>query len=75
MSSDERFKQLALFSVIVAEVVITPAAIGGLVYYLARSLPSRNFWVLLGALSGLGIAFYRIMLILKNQKKDETQRK
>ena len=75
MSSDERFKQLALFSVIVAEVVITPAAIGGLVYYLARALPSRNFWVLLGALSGLGIAFYRIMLILKNQKKDETQRK
>jgi len=31
MSQDERYKQLALFSVIMAEVVVTPVALGGLI--------------------------------------------
>ena len=64
---DERYRQLALFSLIVAEVIITPAACGGLIYLLTRTSPSRALFAFLGALVGLAVAFYRISLIMKKQ--------
>jgi len=73
MSQEERYRQLALFSVIVAEVVITPAALGGLVYALARHSSARGLFAMLGALIGLVVAFYRISLMMK-RNKDESDR-
>ncbi len=65
MSGDERYRQLAVFSVIVAEVVVTPLLIGGLTYHFFRDHPARTGLSVLGALLGLGLAFYRIMKIMK----------
>ena len=67
MSQDERYRQLALFSVIVAEVVITPVALGGLIYAVTKNIPGRTGFALVGALAGLGIAFYRISLLIKKK--------
>ena len=75
MSQDERYRQLALFSVIMAEVVVTPVALGGLVYALTRSLPGRGVFASLGAVAGLVIAFYRISLLMKKKKSHETEGK
>jgi hypothetical protein len=68
MSDDERYRQLALFSVIVAEVVITPVGLGGLVYALTKHASGRVWYSLLAAMLGLIIAFYRISLLVKKKK-------
>jgi hypothetical protein len=75
MSQDERYRQLALFSVIVAEVVITPAACGALIYFLVRESPYRLALSMLAVFGGLAIAFYRISLIIKRQKNRDPERK
>jgi ABC-type nitrate/sulfonate/bicarbonate transport system permease component len=75
MSQDERYKQLALFSVIMAEVVVTPVALGGLIYALTRNLPGRGLYAALGALAGLVIAFYRISLLMKKRKPHDSEGK
>lgn len=75
MSQDERYRQLALFSVIVAEVVITPAACGALVYFLTRGTGFRLGFSMIGVFGGLAIAFYRISLIMKKQKQNDPERK
>jgi hypothetical protein len=75
MSQDERYRQLALFSVIMAEVVVTPTALGGLVYWFAKGTTGRAAYAALGALLGLGIGFYRISLLLKKRKSGEDDRK
>jgi hypothetical protein len=74
MSQDERYRQLALFSVIIAEVVITPVALGGLIYFATKGLPARMALSAVGAVLGLVIAFYRISLLMK-KGKDEPERK
>ena len=68
MSQDERYRQLALFSVIIAEVVITPVALGGLLFFLTKATPYRAAFAIVGALLGLGVAFYRISQMMKRQR-------
>jgi hypothetical protein len=75
MSQNEKYRQLALFSVIVAEVVVTPAACGGLVYFLAKNFPARIGMSLVAVFVGLGIAFYRISLMFKRQKQNDPEGK
>jgi len=71
MSQDERYRQLGLFAVIMAEVVVTPVALGGLAYWLARGSQARVPLAAIGAVAGLGVGFYRISLLLKKRKGDE----
>ncbi len=72
MSEENRYRQLALFTVIIAEVVVTPSALGGLLHWLTRNRPFQNIATVLGAFIGLLIGFYRVYLIQKNQKNHET---
>lgn len=65
MSRDEKYRQLAVFSVIVAEVVVTPLVIGGLIHFLFRNHPEKIALSVFGALAGLGLAFYRITKMMK----------
>lgn len=69
---DERYRQLALFTVIVAEVVVTPTLLAGVMYWLFRDHSFRNLSVLIAALAGLIIGFYRVSLIQKKMRKDES---
>ncbi|NDG84694.1 MAG: hypothetical protein EBX52_06605 [Proteobacteria bacterium] len=72
MSQDERYRQLALFTVIMAEVIVTPVALGGLAYWLGRGSSAQFALAAAGAVAGLGIGFYRISLMLKKRRSDET---
>ncbi|NDF14816.1 hypothetical protein EB061_05790 [bacterium] len=75
MSQNEKYRQLALFSVIVAEVVVTPAACGGLAYLLTDGFPARIGISLIAVFVGLAVAFYRISLMFKRQKRNEAEGK
>ncbi len=75
MSQDERYRQLALFTVILAEVVVIPSVLGGLVWYLARALAVRGVLSAIAAFIGLGIAFYRISLMRKKREGHDPDRK
>ena len=65
MSRDEKYRQLAVFSVIVAEVVVTPLVLGGLMALIFRNHPGKSGFSVLGALVGLALAFFRISKISK----------
>lgn len=69
MNDDSKFRQLALFSVIVAEVVITPSAMGFLVYWLLKKSTFQVGGAAIAALLGLVVAFYRISLLRKQMEK------
>lgn len=58
-----QYSQLALFSIIVAEMTVVPASLAGVAYYFTKSM----LWTGVGAVVGLGVGFYRIYL-LKNGK-------
>jgi ABC-type nitrate/sulfonate/bicarbonate transport system permease component len=66
-----RNRQLALFSVIVAEVVVTPSGLGGAVYWLLREHEYQTLWTGVAALVGLGVAFYRIYLMNQRLSRPE----
>ncbi len=68
--NEKKYKQLALFSVIVGEVVITPSLLGGLAFWLLKDKPYQTTFTVIGAFVGLGIAFYRIYQLNKVQNKD-----
>lgn len=68
--NEKKYKQLALFSIIVAEVVVTPSIIGGLAFYFLKGNSLQMAGTILGALLGLGVAFYRIYLLNKLQNKE-----
>jgi hypothetical protein len=72
---DERYKQLALFTLILAEVVVTPTVLAGGVYWLFRDQSFRNLAVFIAALAGLIVGFYRVALIQKRMKKNESGKK
>ena len=55
-----KYRQLALFSVIIAEVVVTPSVLGGLVYWFLRGHEGQSLWTGVAAVAGLGIGFYRV---------------
>jgi uncharacterized Tic20 family protein len=70
--NERKYKQLALFSIIVAEVVITPSLMGGLVYWLLKGKAMQMVATTLAALAGLGIAFFRIYQLYKIQNKGQN---
>lgn len=69
-SNEKKYKQLALFSVIVAEVVVTPSVLGGLVYWLMKGKELQIALAVAAAFVGLGIAIYRIYQVYKLQNKE-----
>ena len=68
---EKKYKQLALFSVIVAEVVVTPCALGGLMFWLMKSKTLQMPLTAAAAFLGLCIAIYRIYLMYKIQNKEQ----
>lgn len=71
--NEKKYKQLALFSVIVAEVLITPSVLGGLVYWLSRGKSLQIVFAMVGAVLGLIVAFYRIFQLYKLQKEEDSK--
>jgi hypothetical protein len=70
-----RYRQLALFTLILAEVVVTPTLLAGGMYWLLQDRPFRNWAVFIAALAGLVIGFYRVAQIQKKTRKDEPGKK
>ena len=71
-TNEKKYKQLALFSIIVGEVVVTPSLLGGLAYWLLKGKPMQMVATTLAALTGLGIAFFRIYQLYKIQNKGQN---
>ncbi len=69
--NEKKYKQLALFSVIVAEVVITPSVLGGVVYWLMEGKSLQMPLTAFAAFLGLGLAIYRIYQLYRMQNKDD----
>jgi hypothetical protein len=67
--NEKKYKQLALFSVIVAEVVITPSIFGLVTHYLLKGKSIQIPATVLASLLGLVVAFYRIYQLYKIQDK------
>ena len=72
MSSDTKYRQLAMFTTIIAEVVVTPSVLGGIAYWLMRGKPSQTVWTGVAALIGLVIGFYRIYLLNRKWAKTSS---
>ena len=68
--NEKKYKQLALFSIIVAEVVVTPSILGGGVYWLLKDKPFQTTGAAIAAFAGLGVAIYRIYQLYKLQNKE-----
>jgi hypothetical protein len=68
--NEKKYKQLALFSVIVAEVVVTPSVLGGLVFWLMQGMKLQMALTALAAFIGLAVAIYRIYQVYRIQNKD-----
>jgi hypothetical protein len=75
MSDEGKFKQLGLFGVIVAEMVVTPSLLGGLAFWLTRGHTYQLVITSLGAIIGLCVAFYRIALLQRTIKSNDSQSK
>jgi hypothetical protein len=75
MNDDERYRQLGLFSLIVAEVVFTPLVTGGILLFLFRNHALRTGIAVFGAIAGLGLAFFRIGIMLRKKNGSDTQGK
>lgn len=75
--SDERFRQLGLFSIIVAELTLVPGALGYLAYRLTQpDAPlgvSWKVWTAIGTALGFGVGFYRIYLLTRAANKREGE--
>ena len=72
MSDQDKYRQLAIFSVIVAEVVITPSAFGALAFWLLKQSSFQVIGAAAGAILGLCVAFYRISLLRKRLEDHES---
>jgi len=70
--NENKYKQLALFSVITAEIVITPCALGGLAYWLSQGKSFQMLVTCLSAFLGLCIGIYRIYTVYKTQSQDDA---
>jgi hypothetical protein len=68
------YRQLGLFSIIVAELTLVPGGLGGITYYLTRGQAplgvSWKVWTGMAVGLGFGIAFYRIFLLSRQMKKN-----
>ena len=65
---EEQYRQLGYLYVIVAELVVTPSALGGLAYFLTKGNPLQLLFTICGVLAGLGVAFYRIFQYSKRRE-------
>jgi hypothetical protein len=72
MSEENKYRQLAMFSTIVAEVVITPTALGFGAYWLTRGMSLQLVFTSVAALLGLVVAFYRISLLRKRFESNDS---
>jgi positive regulator of sigma E activity len=72
---DERYRQLALFTLILAEVAVTPSILAGAAYWIFKNQSFRNLAVLFSTFMGLGIGFYRVYLLQKRNQKNDTREK
>jgi hypothetical protein len=73
MSEENKYRQLAMFTTIVAEVVVSPCALGGAMYWLLRTHPDlQMIGTSVAALAGLGIAFYRISQLRKRFEQNDS---
>jgi len=68
--NEKKYKQLALFSVIIAEIVITPCVLGGLAYWLTKGKSFQMMLTCVAAFLGLCIGIYRIYTVYKTEIKD-----
>jgi hypothetical protein len=75
MNQEMKYRQLAMFSLIVAEVVVTPSILGGLAFWLTRGKESQSLWTGVAAVIGLGIGFYRIYLMNRKWSERATHEK
>jgi uncharacterized membrane protein len=64
-SEENKYRELAVFTTIVAEVVITPSALGGAAFWLLRRSSFQVVATCIAGAAGLAIAFYRIFLLRK----------
>ena len=71
MSENNKYKEIAMFSTIVAEVVITPTLFGGAVYFLLRNSSTQLGFTSLAAILGLILAFYRISKLREQFEKHD----
>ena len=65
----QKYRQLAMFSTIIAEVVVTPSVLGGAAYYFSRESSNQTLYTGIAALAGLVIGFYRIYLLNRKWAK------
>ena len=68
---EKKYKQLAMFSVIVAEMVVTPCVLGGLVFWSMNGRALQKVLTVVAAFLGLSVAIYRIFKIYKIQSEGE----
>jgi hypothetical protein len=68
-----KYDQLAQFSIIVLEVVVTPSALGGAAYWFLRDHSQQMLFTAIAAGAGLVIAFYRISLLNKKWSKNGNE--
>ena len=74
MNEENRFRQLSLFSVIVAELLIVPSGLGGGIYLLTQKSNYKILYAGLGVMLGLGLAIYRIFLMSKRLTSEEGKK-
>jgi positive regulator of sigma E activity len=72
---DERYRQLALFTLILAEVALTPSLLAAAAYWIFKGQTFRNLAVLFSAFIGLSIGFYRVYLLQKRNRKNDAGEK
>ncbi|MBS1959300.1 MAG: hypothetical protein JST80_07515 [Bdellovibrionales bacterium] len=65
---EEQYRQFGYLYVIIAELIVSPSAVGGLVYFLTRGNSLQLLFTILGVLAGMGIAFYRIFQFSKRRE-------
>jgi len=70
--NEKKYKQLALFSIITAEIVFTPCVLGGIAYWLSQGSSWKMGITVASALGGLCIGFYRVYKMSKAQSKEDA---
>jgi hypothetical protein len=66
------YREFGLFTLIIAEVVVSPTLLGGLTYWMLRHSSVQMVFTPIAALAGLVFAFYRISQLRKRKEKRES---
>jgi hypothetical protein len=74
---DERYQQLGLFSIIVAELTVVPGALAGLAYYLTHPNThlgiSWKLWTGLGGVLGFVIGMVRVVQLTRAAERKSNR--